>query len=178
MTAWWVPLISLVAGSLLSTATSYFLDRVRRRQQRRDKLDEAKRAALAQALAWIDPMERVLTAAEIEIYGVLNGARDDDEFRKHFPNLLVDLKKYDLSMDQRLVLEGDPYPIGNHICKAVEDLKHQAIDWWSTTTYKEGGASQGAIEARYATTQRVKELRQQVDSLRRQLADEYRKTYN
>jgi hypothetical protein len=86
MTAWW-SLIGVVAGGFIAAGTAFLLEEVRRRHQRRDKRDDIKREALRRALAWIDPMEKALTAAEVEIYALLHGRIDEEEFRQRYPNL-------------------------------------------------------------------------------------------
>jgi hypothetical protein len=169
-------LVFVILGGFVSAGTAYFLEKVRRRHQRRDKLDDARREALERTLAWIDPMERALVGAEAEIYGLLNGAHDEHEFRKRYPDLISDLKALDLSPHHRLVLDTDPYDSGYRISKALEELKYEALDQWEKTRYPVHAPSLNVTEARYGATLRVRQLREQVQELRQQLSAQYRKT--
>jgi hypothetical protein len=177
MVPWWSSLVGVILGGLLGGWIGYLLERLRRRQRRLDKLDDARREALRCALAWIDPMEAALISAEVEIYALLNGTHDVEEFKKRYPDLASELTKVDLSGDQRLVLAADPYPPGNAIRRAVESLKYEAIQWWSKTNFPIGTSSLSVVDARYKCTVRVKQLRQQIEALRQRLAEDYRKTY-
>ncbi len=134
MSTWW-SLVGVVVGGFIAAGTAFLLEELRRRHQRRDKRDDIKREALRRALAWIDPMEKTLTAAEVEIYALLHNRNDEQEFRQRFPNLISELAELDLSLDQRLVLDDDPYPFGNGIRQSVEDLKQMAIDRAEKTKY-------------------------------------------
>ncbi|MGI9068570.1 MAG: hypothetical protein ACR2HX_19480 [Pyrinomonadaceae bacterium] len=128
-------------------------------------------------LAWIDPMENALNAAEIEVYGLLNGAHDDYQFRARYPDLISTLKQFDLSPDKRLILDGDPYPVGHNIRLALEKLKNDAIDWHGQTEFPVDSPVMTVVDARYACTTRVKEIREIVEGLRRILSEQYKKTY-
>lgn len=123
-------------------------------------------------------MQSALNGAEVEIYGLLSGRFDDHEFRKRYPDLTSDLAKLDLALDQRLVLDTDPYPPGNRILLDLRNLKHEAIGWWEKTRYPEDRPSLSVIDANYECSMRVKQLRQQVEALRQALAQEHRKTYD
>src|SRR5258708_12676237 len=111
MSPWWSSVVGVVVGGLLTAGTAYLLEELRRRHQRRDKRDDARREALRRALAWIDPMETALTAAEIEIYALLRFTIDDQQFRERYPNLVSNLPEFDLSLSHRLLLHSDPPPL-------------------------------------------------------------------
>jgi hypothetical protein len=164
-------------GGLLSAGTAYSLERVRRRNQRRDKLDDARREALARALAWIDPMEKAINGAEIEIYALLHSRKNDDEFRQAFPNLLSDLARLDLSLQHRLVLDFDPYPLGNDIRQAFEELKQHSLSRWEKTQYPQDSPVLSISDASYECSLAIEGIRERIDALRRQLAKEYKNTY-
>ncbi|HBB89498.1 MAG TPA: hypothetical protein DC047_17985 [Blastocatellia bacterium] len=121
-------------------------------------------------------MERALTAAEIEIYALLHGTIDEQQFRQRYPNLVSDLAEFELSLDQRLVLEEDPYPLGNGIRQAVEDLKQQALNRWEKTQYPQGSPALSIVDASYECSLVIEGIRQRVDTLRQQLSTEYRTT--
>ena len=123
-------------------------------------------------------MERALNSGEIEVYGLLNGATTEQEFRSRFPDLVSELKQFDLSPDQRLVLDIDPYPQGNQVRQALERVKYDANDNWGKTRLPKHSPSLSLVDARYQCSQTVEILRQQVDALRRQLAEEYKKTFS
>ena len=175
MSPWW-SLVGVVIGGFIATGTAFLLEEFRRHHQRREKRDDIKREALRRALAWIDPMEKALTAAEVEIYALLHGRIDEELFRQRYPNLISELAEFDLSLDQRLILDDDPYPLGNGIRQAVEDLKQLAIDRWEQTRYPEGSPMLSVIDASYECSNTVEGIRDRIDELRQQLAKEYRAT--
>ena len=180
MTNWWTilgPSIGLIVGWLLNYLGTKNLEQRRWRQQRQDKLDEARRPALERALAWLDPMDEALNTAETEMYMLLNGDQDDQQFRARYPNLLSELRRLDLSPEQRLLLTTDPYPMGNRIRAAIEHLKHEAVDLWGKTRYPIHSPSMSVVDARLEGTARVLALRKEVDALRQALSDDHRKTY-
>ena len=75
---------------------------------------------LARALEWVDPMERALGTAEITTYGLLAGNYDEFEFRTRFWRVLEGL--VELSAEQCLVLDIDPYKLGSPITHSIEEL--------------------------------------------------------
>jgi hypothetical protein len=122
-------------------------------------------------------MEGAINTAESEIYALLNGRQNEQEFRRRYPNLVSDLTSLDLSLDQRLVLASDPYLLGMAILRAVKDLKQEGLEWRGKTRYPEGKPSMSVMAANDQCAMRVKQLKQQVEALRRRLGEEYRKTY-
>jgi len=176
MNPWWSSIVGVVVGGVLAAGTAYFLEELRRRHQRRDKRDDERREALRKALAWIDPMEKALTAAEVEIYALLRGTVDEQQFRQGYPNLISALATLDLSLDQRLVLDDDPYPFGNGIRQAIEDLRQMALDRWEKTRYPQPSPALSIVDASYECSLIVEGIRQRVDELRQQLSKEYRAT--
>lgn len=176
MSPWWSSVVGVVVGGLLTAGTAYLLEQLRRRHLRRDKRDDARREALRRALAWIDPMVRALTTAEIEIYALLHGTIDEQRFCQRYPNLISELAEFDLSLDQRLVLDDDPYTLGNGIRQAVEDLKQQALNRWEKTQYPQGSPTLSTVDASYECSLVIEGIRQRVDALRQQLSKEYRAT--
>jgi len=175
MGPWW-SLVGVVIGGFIAAGTAFLLEELRRRHQRRDKRDDIRREALRRALAWIDPMEKALTAAEVEIYALLHGTINEQKFRQRYPNLISELAELDLSLDQRLVLDEDPYPFGNGIRQAVEDLKQLAIDRLEKTRYPQPSPTLSIVDASYECSLTIEGIRQRIDELRQQLSKEYRAT--
>jgi hypothetical protein len=111
VTPWWSPLVGVVVGVLLSAFITYFMEWRKWRRQRRDKRNEDTRLAIEAALAWLDPIDLVLVFAEIEAYALLNGTKDEDQFRQAYPSLIPQIAKVDLPPHQRLRLPSDAYQI-------------------------------------------------------------------
>jgi hypothetical protein len=172
----WLSLVGVVIGGFIAAGTAFLLEEFRRRHQRREKRDDIKREALRRALAWIDPMEKALTAAEVETYALLQSKIDEQEFRQRYPNLVSELAEFDLSLDQRLILDDDPYPLGNGIRKAVEDLRQLAIERWEQTRYPKSSPTLSVVDASYECSMTVEAIRERIDELRQQLAKQYRAT--
>lgn len=182
MTPWWSPFVGVIIGGLLSWWVAYFVERQRRLQSRRDKLDEARRAAIEAAFTWLDPMYSALMLAESEAYVLLNPGDEDEKeqrFRRDYPKLLKTLVKLDLPPHKRsgLLLPQNTYVNGQRIRKAVDDLKYQALDLWGQTQYPIGAPALSIADAREKCSESALEIKALIDSLRASLEQAYQKTY-
>jgi hypothetical protein len=170
-------LLGVGVGGFGSYFASRNLERERWRQQRRDKLDEARRPAIEGALAWLDPMYLALMNAEGEMYALLGDDDGDQKFRQTYPNLLNALVKLGLTPHHQLLVPSGTYQRGQRIQYAFDQLKYEALDLWEKTRYPKHAPAMNVGEARFQCSEKVKAMKEEVDALRQGLEEAYRKTY-
>ncbi|MGE5599798.1 MAG: hypothetical protein ACM3XS_10495 [Bacteroidota bacterium] len=105
-----MPLIGALVGGIITYATTVALESRRHQRERLDKLNEDRRAGVAQALTWLDPVADALEAAALSETGtdcLPEGYRI--RFRRSFPELICELAEMPLSPLLRVHLPRDCY---------------------------------------------------------------------
>lgn len=114
------PLAGVLLGALITYYASRSVQREKWRQDRREKLAEIERDALAQALEWIEPMRN----AHIRATGVCSGMiRGEGDPLTTWPDLLEDLTSMDMPARLRAVLPKGVYARGLDMIRSFEELK-------------------------------------------------------
>lgn len=178
-------LLGIVLSSVLGFLVGTVIERQKWRNQRREKLDEAKRQAIVAAMAWVDPIEALLIQAESKVFSLLQGRIDEHDFLVSFPDVLTQLASMDLSPEQRTLLPKDIYYSGHKIHRGLESIKVDALHAASRMRLEnESGEllnhSQTvawANDLQHAANQ-LSSLRTEAATFRNRLSDEYRKTYS
>lgn len=117
------PLVGAIVGALISSLTTYGIERSRWRRERQEKLAGLKREALAAALEWIEPMRNAEIRASGLVMSSIRGEVSHEDFLERFPHLLGDLVKKDLPANQQAVLPDNVYPRGHRIIHELDDLQ-------------------------------------------------------
>lgn len=124
-------MLSSLAGVLVGGLVTYLATRTietqRWGQEKKNRLATAKREAIGRALAWLDPMDRALTSANLMVSSLLQFTLEYEEFYLRFPHLIADLAKMDLPADLRLLLPPRVYAEGHQIVRAFDEVHTQAI---------------------------------------------------
>ena len=157
------PLIGVFVGGLVTYWATKAVAERRWEQEKRDRRAAAERESIAKALEWLDPIDRALTTANMEVSSLLGLERDDEEFSRAFPNLLGDLARLDLSPGARILLPQGAYEEGHKIVAGLEEVHRDAIGWFQRAKLEhkpmlglqECGKKLDAVDAR---TRRLREM--------------------
>ena len=122
-----VPLLSALLGGFMSYLATVSVDRRRWNRERRERLAAEKREALARALDWIDPLEHAVNWAEPLATAALQGTVDEERVQKYWPNLLADLKRYELPPRLRVLLPPDIFEDAIGIARQVFTLRSAVV---------------------------------------------------
>jgi len=161
-----IPLIGTLIGTLIGGLISYLAitaaeDRKYRREKK-DKLQEQQREALALALEWIMPIENALTRASLLGTSFQRHLIDEHKFRHDYPDLISSLANMDPSAHLRVFLPKDAYPRVYEIVEGLHTLRSMALRHETLMECIE-------LEA---------DLSIKVGNLKTYLEDEYRKTFD
>ena len=107
------PLMGVIIGGLITYFVTTSVERQKWSQQKRDKLDDARRQAIVAALGWLEPIDSAMGKAEMHVYKLLHGNEDEEEFRRSYPDLLSVLAKLDVTPEQYFLLPDHLYPMGH-----------------------------------------------------------------
>ncbi|AZT83278.1 hypothetical protein EHN06_06790 [Marinobacter sp. NP-4(2019)] len=120
-------LLAVIVGGLLTSITTFFIERQKWKRERRNKLDELRRDAVAAALEWISPMRSAEYAASSIVMAALQGDFEHERFMNDYPNLVLELAKSDLTGVQRASLPSDFYARGHEIIRDLEKLRFLGV---------------------------------------------------
>lgn len=120
-------LLAVIVGGLLTSTTTFFIERQKWKRERRNKLDELRRDAVAAALKWISPMRSAEYTASALVMAALQGDFEHERFMVDYPNLVVELAKSDLTGVQRASLPPDFYARGHEIIRDLEKLRSLGV---------------------------------------------------
>lgn len=166
-----------LAGVAVGGVVSYFVNRRaehhRWRQQKQDRLAEAKRQAIAKALSWIEPIEQALTSVQLKVGALLQLDMTDEKFLMTYPALTSTLAKRDATPEQRVLLPEDIYAAGHLILREMEELQHVAIRH-AQETRLHNNPTPGHAEC-WAI---IDKMREQHNGLRERLHKLYLETYD
>lgn len=123
------PLLGAVVGALISSLTSYGIERSKWRRERQEKLTGLKREALGAALEWIEPMRNAENRASLLIMSAIRGEVGHEDFLEKFPYILGDLVKRDLPANQRAVLPDNIYARGHRIVHEFDELQYLGVKY-------------------------------------------------
>jgi len=166
------PLAGVVVGGLVTYFVTRSIEIQRWRQQKHDRLAQAKRDAVAKALGWLDPMDRALSSVNLQVSALLQFNLEDEEFLMRFPNLVSELAKMDVPADLRLLLPANVYPDGIRILRGFDDVRTEAIGWGQRARV-ERKPMLGLQEC----GQKLDALHAQIDVLREKLTQAYLATF-
>ncbi len=116
-------LLAVIVGGLLTSMTTFVIERQKWKRERRNKLDELRRDAVAAALEWISPMRTAEYAASSLVMAAIQGDFEHERFMVDYPNLVLELAKSDLTGVQRASLPSDFYARGHEIIRDLEKLR-------------------------------------------------------
>jgi len=125
-----MPFVGVLIGGLITYwATAAAADR-RWKQEKKDRRSAAEREAIAKALEWLDPIDRAISTANLEVSSLLQFHRDDEEFLSSFPHVLSALSQLDPSPAERLLLPQDAYVIGHRIARRLDEARTSGVMWF------------------------------------------------
>lgn len=123
------PLFGTFIGGLITYFVARSIENQKWEKEKKDRLSERKREALAQALDWIDPMELAVSNASMLISSHLSNVIDQENFQERWPYLLGELKKYDLPQRLRVFLPLDAYPRAHQIVKELGEIQIMGVKY-------------------------------------------------
>lgn len=166
------PLAGVVVGGIVTYFTTRSIDIQRWRQQKHDRLAQAKRKAIAKAVGWLDPMDRALSSVNLQVSALLQFELEDEEFLTCFPNLVSELAKMDPPADLRILLPADAYSDGIRILRGFDEVRTEAIRWGQRARME-----RKPMLGLHECGQKLDALGKQLDSLREKLKQAYLGTY-
>lgn len=129
-----IDVLSLVAGVLVGGLVTYWatVSAAERRwkHEKKDRRAAAEREGIAKALEWLDPIDRAIVTANLEVSSLLQFHRDDEEFLASFPSVLSALAKLDPSPAERLLLPPEAYELGHRIARGLDEARTSGIMWF------------------------------------------------
>lgn len=167
------PLFGVLVGGVVTYIATTGAERERWRQQKKDKLAEASREGIVKALAWLDPMDRALSSANLKVSGLLRLDMDQDAFLATFPRLVSELSKLDVPPDLRLLLPSDTYSDGNRIVKLFDAIMADAIEWG-----QEAKLQNRPFLGLQECGQKLDALQSQIEALHAKLTTAYKATFD
>jgi len=173
MPDWAIALLSLIVGQV----TTYFImrniERKKWQQEKKEKLLEIKRDALAAALEWIEPMRNAEIRASSLVMSAIHGGFEHEKFLEEFPYLLGELVKKDIPAKQRAVLPDKVYSSGIRIVRELDDVRYLGVKYGQEATIK-GKALAGFQEC----SDKLDMINKMIEELETDLRNEFQQTYN
>ena len=158
------PLIGTLIGAFITYLTTTAVENRKWQREKKDKLQEQKRDAFADALEWITPTNNALISACGLVFAYLRHDINEDQFLGDFPDLLRSLP-IDPPAHLQIFL-GDAYPQSMEIVRGLRDLRVMALRRREIT-----------LEAIQQCSQLISDLEAKSDNLRSYLREEYLKTF-
>ena len=122
-------LLAVIVGGLLTSITTFIIERQKWKRERKNKLDELKREACGAALEWIGPMRNAEFIASSLVMNALQGEFEHEGFLSDYPYLAGELEKSDLSGVQRASLPHDFYSRGHRIVRDLDKLRYLGVKY-------------------------------------------------
>lgn len=166
-------LFGVLVGGVVTYIVTTAAERQRWRQQKKDKLAEASREGIVKALAWLDPMDRALTSANLTVSGLLRLDMDQDAFRERFPRLISELSTLDVPPDLRLLLPSDTYTDGIRIGNMFDAIMAEAIAWG-----EKARSQNQPFLGLHECSKNLNALGSQIEALRAKLTTAYKATFD
>jgi hypothetical protein len=166
-----IPLISVVIGGLITYLTTRALESRKWKQEKKDKLQEKRREALALALEWLAPIEAAWIRASSVASAFIRGDISEEEFRKRWPDLLSELVKRDLPASLNVLLPPEAHKRGLLILRQLDDLRHASYSSGITN-------SKSFMEKFEGIFQHQENIRENMRLLEKELVEEYNKTFS
>ena len=173
MPDWAIALLSLIVGQV----TTYFImrniERQKWQQEKKEKLLEIKRDALAAALEWIEPMRNAEIRASSMVMAAIHGDFDHEKFLEEFPYLLAELIKKEIPAKQRAVLPDRVYPSGHRIIRELDEVRFLGVKYGQEATIK-GKPLAGFQEC----SDKLDMINRMIEELETDLRNEFQQTYS
>ncbi len=117
------PLLGAVIGGLIAYLTTRAIENRKWEQQKKDKLQEQRREAIALALEWLEPIDNAVMHAGMltSAFQCKNISRDD--FLRQWPDLLTTLASKAMPTRLRVLLTPELSQVGLQICRKLDDLR-------------------------------------------------------
>lgn len=156
-----LPLLGTLIGGLISYLATTAAEDRKYRREKKDRLQEQQREALALALEWIEPIGNALTRATSVSRSLQMHLIDENQFLHDYPDLIASLANMDPPARLRVFLPKDAYPTVNEIVSELDTIKAKALSHGTLMECIELGA----------------DLSVKLGNLKNYLEDEYRKTF-
>jgi hypothetical protein len=173
MPDWAIALLSIIVGQV----TTYFImrniERQKWQQEKKEKLLEIKRDAIAAALEWIEPMRNAQIRAESLVIAAIHGDFDHEKFLKKFPYLIGELVKKEIPAKLRAVLPDTIYPSGHRIVREFEETRVLGVKYGEEATIMKKPLA-GFQEC----SKKLDTINQKIEALETELRNEFQKTFN
>ena len=121
------PLAGTVVGGLITYFVTRSIENQKFKQAKQERLSEIRRQGIAQALEWLEPIDKSISDASMRISSILHDTIDQDELFATWPNLISQLAKMDIPIKLRVLLPEDIYPKGQDIIRELEGLRAKAV---------------------------------------------------
>ena len=165
-----LPLIGVLIGGLITYLTTRALDGRRWQREKKDRLQERQREALALALDWLAPIEAAWIRASGSALSLIHGRISEDEFLNRWPDLLSALSKRDIPAPLRVLLPHTAYEKGFEIIEHLD-----ALNDFSLAAQARDGKS--ILETCDQFVQHEKQFKQTLKMLEQELVEAYKKTF-
>ncbi len=160
-----IPLFGALIGTLIGGFISYWATKTvedrKYQREKKDKLREQQREALAFALEWIDPLIDTISQVLHLTGNYLKDSLDKDAFERDYPNLMASIASLQPPARLKVLLPETTYPRISEIASDLGILKSMALDNWDKNEF---------IVVLGNTSRKVLELRDD-------LIKDYRKTF-
>ena len=166
-------LVGVVVGGLITHLTTRGVERQRWRHERREKLSDLQRNAVAGALEWIEPMRIAQARAESLVMAAIQGDFDHEQFLEKFSRLLSELVKKDVPADQRAVLPDNIYDRGYRIVCDMDRLSCLGVRFGQEAMAK-GKRMAGFKEC----SEKLDTIHKQILELETDLREAFRRTFD
>jgi hypothetical protein len=167
------PLVGALIGGLGTYLATRAVEIRRWNQQKKDRLAEAKRNALTKTLDWLDPMDRAVSKLHLQVSALLefkfDGAAEPLEVQS---KLISELAQTHVPSELRLLLPSDLFSDSQHLLGNFSQVCADAVRW-AQKCQAERKRNVG-LEDR---SQKLDELRKQLEGLREKLKHAYLATF-
>lgn len=161
------PLIGTIIGGLISYFSIVSSENRKIKQQKQNIIQEQKREAIKIALQWIDPINNAITRVSLQANPYYPNQANTDGW----PNLLNQLKKYDVPRHLLVFLPEEAYKKSFAIIRLLDDLRHSVLFIQEPSTEEDRRNFFNTASSILDT------LRNNFEELSKMLEDEYRKTF-
>lgn len=164
-------LTSVVVGGVITYLTTRTLEYQKWNQQKKEKLQEQRREALGHALEWIAPIEIAMSDSNILASAFIEKNISEDDFRTQWPNLVSELAKKVIPARFSVLLPSSSYKLSLQIIRQLRELYINSLHSQGVTTWEK----LAPIYNKYM--EQAAEIDKTLVTLRKELTDEYMKTF-
>jgi len=166
-------LVSVITGGLITYLTTRSMENKKWEQQKKDKLQEQRREAIGLALEWLAPIDEALMRGSAAARAFMHKSIDRDTLVKGWPELSITLARKDIPARLQVLLSPSTYRLISEIIEQLANLQFTSL---RSDPEKVESAEEWIEKARTIDSQAL-HIRNLEDTLRKELIEEYKKTF-